>query len=78
MLSAGCLKGPYHHPPHVERLSTNVSAPNLPVTLELCSPRIPNDLDYTVGTKGDEDMLGVAVKVMLDPDPKKHVKVLCL
>ena len=67
------MPGMYNHPAHVERL--NMSSSNLPVVLDLCPDGVPNQLGYTVGSKGDEDMLGVAIRVALDPDPKKHIKV---
>lgn len=62
------------HLPHVERLQPSVP-PSIPVILCLCQPSVPNKLGYSVGSKGDENMLGVAIKVGLDPDPKKYVKV---
>ncbi|XP_067941344.1 autophagy-related protein 2 homolog A-like isoform X2 [Watersipora subatra] len=68
----GRVAGAYTHPNHIERLSA--TQPSLPVVLTLCSNSVPNKLGYSVGSTGDEDMLGVAIKVALDPDPKKHIK----
>ena len=72
MLS-GCIDGTYNHPADMERLSSR--PPNLPVVLDLSSSTVPDSLSYSVGSKGDEDMLAVAVRIALDPDPKKHIKV---
>ena len=69
----GCIQGRYHHPAHIERLQS--TPPGLPVTLNLCSTGIPNKTGYTVGSRGEEDMLSVAIKILLDPDPRKYLKV---
>jgi len=65
-IASGSIAGAYNHPNYVERLSQ--APPNLPLVL--------SKMPFTVGSKGEENMLGIAIKVTLDPDPKKHVKVI--
>jgi len=76
LLVAGCIEGRYVHPSHIERLPSLPPA-NLSTTLELCPDSIPNKQGYDVGPKGQEDMLSIAIKITLDPDPRKHIKVSC-
>lgn len=73
-IASGSIAGAYNHPNYVERLSQ--APPNLPLVLSLCPAGVPTKMPFTVGSKGEENMLGIAIKVTLDPDPKKHVKVI--